>query len=194
MLRVACCVLHLSRCRRRAYVAWRKSQQHVACGCCMLHRLSCTLQCSRSHAAYSGCMLHGSVACCPARSLRTVIARCNDRRILGFTSHIGIHVASCMFHVLRPPSVKLPLRPHELCLGALAHTHCRIQVPHDRARQPGSGRGVPLLPLFHHCGQLRPGFIYLFAASAPPSAFAARPAHARKLTQTNGAAARRKNS
>jgi hypothetical protein len=153
----------------------------VRFACCMLH--SC-LRCM--HVAYS---LHG-----PAHALRTVIARCNDCRLLGFTSHIGMHVASCVFHVAHRmvclvnaaaaaptdagalahgsgawvgtyPITVVPASPMTAsptnvgkaaatstcappggALRALAQTHCRIQVPHDRAWQPGSGSGVPLPP------------------------------------------------
>ncbi len=99
LLRVSCCVLHAACCISHATIAWRKS--HVACCVWLLHVASFNWHatCSRSHVAYSGCMLHRRVACCPARSVRTVFARCNYCRILGSTSHIGIHVASCILRV-----------------------------------------------------------------------------------------------
>ncbi len=100
---------------------------------CILH-LSC-------------CASHGVLTACLPRAYR-VLQR--PRRPMAAHSHTPVVRGSAPTRSplsrprlrlpLRPPWVKLPLRPHELRLGALAHTHCRIQVPHDRAWQPGSGR------------------------------------------------------
>jgi hypothetical protein len=201
MRRVSCCVSLAACCMLPVAPLTLPSHGvsrmlHVACGCCMLHRLTGTL-----HVA--GRMLHIPVACFTDVSHAARLVRCvlllhvaiiaaywDSRRILGCTSHL----ASCVFHVAHrmmclvhaaaaastndgalahargawvsaypitvvqtPPMTVSPTTvgkaaatsacaPPGGALRALAQTHCRIKVPHDRAWQPGSGGGVPLPP------------------------------------------------